>query len=1209
MTCRLLYDGRWASDDWLLCGVCLGHDGQLMRLTHQVQDLPPLHKKFYRRPQFSSPTPLGQIVRAGTCENDDHCNENDPQTGRDLMAFLDRHCPPKTHVAVTYARGLQKSDPLVDWIKRNSAETRDETLCIVAYSDQDYTIRYAAEVEDRATRKALEWGKQVVKDYERYRQAWKRVAEKEKEEGQADALQSNCSSAVSASHSGLLLAHDLGLLTKQELSELSQRLGETQASLFVFLDERHHLRHVTYCDRAVTWNTQVPCFENDCEQLNESMSPSQQKLEQKYRSDASQVMLDFWHKVWVRRSSLIDARLALLKPLMDRLEALVPRRQMGSKRAKTYDGTQRKEDNDSRPRLRSPYANNLSQLKKAVHNQHLFVYSQEDACLHSLKFFLADFGYRQFKQFRGVLLKGQSDDALVRLSIPGLVVYNLFTYFNCQEDLHFFAGAIPEPWQGPPPNATVVKHGVKQLKMQHLPAAKHPDQIKGEILTSFCGRRGLVLARHILASWVRFGQFLLHAFGYEIHSEVTPPAASYLAFQCIWARYIRAAGPLSQSMEKTKPFYEDLLRDNSRGGFMHSAQSAVYRGQPLHGQHNDDDDHDDEQYAHCTSGFQDLTAETMAEFDINSAYGYASSRVLVPGGFCTGFGFPDEKGIRLRRLDKRARHCSFEFRAVFKYVDHLVRVESVPLQSWYHNYSNRGLFTIGKYNLDLALVTKDGRLILVNFDSNFVHSCDTCSVSEKRFVGGQTHEQVREKSRRRDADILNWVQQFNDAPVEDLAGWKWTASYTVFSDCHSPGYTTTELKQDFEREPSLRALVEGYDVTDRFRGDTLDLRQFEDGVRGNHADRSYTFIAKARVSIDPSPEQDQSLGPLIVYSQPPPVPMTTTDEDDGAFFTTDRRSRKPITQSLAWSGTVVLTRDYYDWLCRHFGSRFQLHGLEFVLFYKAEPAFNTVYRQLVDLRSRTSSPILVTFIKRMVNLSCGFYGSRASLLNSRTTYRIVNRMPKNYAFFRHAADWRYTIDLSDTAYFLLETKPWPRLVNRDWAGGRGPAKNAIAFFVCIVEFGKLRMIEIFHFLRTHLKAKRYRLFYSNIDNCIVALSTPSILEAVRPDRVDSFRALLPSFMSLDRASKKEPGRADCQWLVTDCDWKFITLRTQHYVLAAPEQDKHKTSGLSRLGSQEAFRMAEELLRGRSVKITQERRAKKLLGLETRPVEFHLRPLQ
>lgn len=616
-------------------------------------------------------------------------------------------------------------------------------------------------------------------------------------------------------------------------------------------------------------------------------------------------------------------------------------------------------------------------------------------------------------------------------------------------------------------------------------------------------------------------------------------------------------------------------------------------------------------------------AQTISEYDLTSAYGHAASQILAPSGFSTGYQQQSQPLLqqqepfknRLERLDKRARHRSFEFRAVYKFIDDLTRRQGVRVRSLYHNYSGLGIFTLGKYNLDLAVVTEDGRLLLVNMDGQFAHGCSKCLSSPLaaawgRFVNGQTHEQVRAKTEQRDVDINAWVRAFNAGLGSDVA------YYTVLCDCHSPGFTTQDLEDDFRNEPTLKALVRGYQVTDQCGG-WIDKDSFGRLMQAHANDTSFTFVAKARVSIlnrrrchqedEEDKEDEADVGPLVVYDQDIHAHANPAaghsrdkedeDDDDSLRTTTDGRSKKTVHQRLAWQGTVVLTRDYYQWLLQTFGpDGFQLQHLDFVLFYKTEPAINEVYRQLVDLRACTLDPVQKTFIKRLVNLSAGYFGCRSTQLNTKTTYRIVNRLPRNYAFYRHSADMRYTMDLKDDSFFLLETKPWPCL-----GYGRGPSKSGVPLFLAIVEYGKLRLVQILHFLREHLQPGSFWLVYSNIDNLILALSTPTLEEAVLEARLESFRTQRDLFFSAE--GTKIPGRAELKWSV-EKDWKFITLRTQHYCLASTNKDVHKVSGLSRLGSQEAFAYAERQLAGLRVDIPQERRLRKMGGLQTESKVFH-----
>lgn len=598
MSSRLVYDGRHApldpqrsklSSPPLRC-MCLGADGRWMFLSDNVSSLQPIHEKSYYRKCFSRARPLKHLLQAITHPEEimevDGKPDEDPQTEEDLMACLALHCPPHTKIVVRWATGLMKNSLVVDWCEYTSPDglidgapkNLKRLLHVLAYPGRHYAIRYAEEL-DPGIEKALRRGKKVEQDYERYKAAWKQLSDQEKSDGRAQAFQANQAGAVCVTHCGLRLAFDLGLLSTKEMADLSRQLADTHSTLFTFLDERSHLRHVTYYDTLDSFCQEVVCFENDCEQDNDSMTDHQQDREEHLRDQATHTMMAFWDRVWQRRASWISARQNILKPLISRLENVVAQTVSKQKTKNTPEEGKKATSAaqaGEKKRLVSPYSTCLAQLKKAITHQYLFLCTQNDAHMHSLKFYLAHFAYTRVKKSRGVSLKGQSDDTLVRLTIPGLVVFNLNTFFNCNQDLDFYAGAQQPQWLGPLPTEVLVAHANKLLQKQHTQVGPAKTNLK-----AFCQQRGWLLARHMHRSWTAFGSFLLQTFGYEIHSLPSPPATSFLAFQCVWTLYLTMAGPMAQSLERTKPYHEDLLRNNSRGGFMFSVQSALQSGDPL----------------------------------------------------------------------------------------------------------------------------------------------------------------------------------------------------------------------------------------------------------------------------------------------------------------------------------------------------------------------------------------------------------------------------------------------------------------------------------------------------------------------------------------------------------------------------------------------------------------------------------------------------
>ena len=1215
---KLLYDGRHAvlsplpeNDDAPLRCLLLDQEGGLLCDCSQESDLPRLTEDCFRSAAFatSARQPLWQLLGAEPPEGEDE-ELPEPQTLHQLDLYVRQlRLAVETNVVVRYASSLQVKSLLCDWYEsalHQPSTSFKRVLHLKAFADADYAVSYTLD-SDKGLSRAAQRGERAVCDFQRYRETWKECdeqgekkdtneeGEEEEEEGSVDPRQANCAAAVSVAHTGLNLAFNLGLLSREELSVLSEQLGSTYSSLFVFLDEEDHVRFITHYDAQDSFSREVPCFEKGDPEQADSVARELGRQNRELRDRATQIMTGFWQEVWKRREHWLEKRRQLLLPLTGRLETIL--------QTPTTATTKK---------LVSPYSRCLSELRKVVQHHRVLLCSKQDAALHSIKFFLAHFAYQTFKRSHGVSLKAQSDDSLVRLSVPGMTVVNAHTYFSCQSDADFYAG-LWTPWIGPSPADVVISHSRKALKHQ-VPVKMGSSGTQAVPL--YCKQRGFLFARTLHRRWVGFGRFLLATFGYEIHGQTSPPSASYLAFQCVWTRYAQTAGPLAQAPERCKPYHEDLLRERSRGGFMFSAQSEFGQGEPLFPGASEPETEKDQEAA---------AARSIAEYDLVSAYGYAAASSRIPSGFCTGYEKldPDSSAGILERLDVRARHKSFEFRAVYKAIEGFVRRSGEVVRSLYHNYSPLGLFTLGMYNLDLAIVTERGQILLLNCDGNFVHSCDTCPPfkRQRQFVNGQSREQVREKSDRRDADIRAWVDSVN-AGFAALGWGPETVSYAVLHDCHTPGYTTLDLERSFATHPVLAKLVRGYRITDQC-GSSLSLAQFRElasSGREEDGGDSHTFIAKATVSVEPPPwrsgfedtkdkDGSFSLGPLIVYGE------KDDDEDDDESPERVRpgrpKSNRYSHQALAWSGTVVLTRDYYHWLENTFGNRFTVRDLDWVLFFKTEPCLNVIYRELVDLRSTTPDPVLVTFIKRIVNLSAGFYGVRSSQRN-KTTYRLVNKMPFRFAFYRHALDPHNNVLLGDTSYFLLETSPAPKRPTK-----RPPAKSAVALFLTIVEYGKLRLVEILHFIREHLPPGRCRLVYSNVDNAVICLSggSDSLEQAVAPEKRSSFRALKSSHLYEESeegrpaAAVKAPGLAELKWKRSgpDCDWKFITLRIQHYCIkvpARPDQNLHKTSGWSDVSSDQVFSWAQDLLRGSGVvKVLQNRRVSKMFSTETRPVTF------
>jgi len=1139
---KLLYDGRHVMLDtsYTLHCFVLNKTHQLKQYTTDVTLLPQLHSGYGTNMKNSLKHSLITLLEL---DIDSLPLEMpaDPQSGTELIAFMAKYLPPHTKVCITYSFASRKHC-VTKWYESPSVTgiPIKKVVALHAFASTKYAIMFTPTLNPTLTR-GIHQHEKTIRNYERYQSMWTTIKEKEAEK--TNPHQMCRTSSISLCRTSLNLAYDLGLVKdRAELAYLSNALAQTQSAIFVFLDDQHHLRHITYYDVEKTFSTQVVCCQNDCHDLDKDMPPQQQHEEQGRRIKASKTMFTFWTMVWERRKRWIERRLYLLKPLVAKLEIL----------ASVCRPTAAKKTT-----MQTPFTRCLTDLKRAIFNHRIYMYSSQDSHLHAIKFYLTDYAYCTTKRCRGVMIKAQGDSTLTTLSMSGLTIVNLYNYFDCT-DQHFFTpqttlANVSNIVNGPKPSEVFILHNQRDL-LKHYCTQASTDNGKAVTLNNYCKQKGKEWSKHILYYWSQFGLYLLHRFGHDVHGQTNYASASYLGFQCLWTAFVQMSGPLTHSLEKTKPYYEDLIRGVSKGGFMFSIEDSIEKGNPLWP---------------TTDG---IIAQSIAEMDLISAYGYGASRASMPTGFCTGYQRIVDTGDNVfERLDHVGRHRSFEFKAVYKTIYDLA--QQTAIRTVYSNFSPFGIFCLGPYPIDLVIITETGQMLLYQMDGAFCHGCTSC-LPMGRYLNGQTHQQVREKTNARDASTLEWIDLMNavlaltNSPL---------VQYTVIQDCCTAGYSSRALETAFQTVPELAKLVRGYSWMDNL-SNPCTLSDLLTRI-SNAANPDFTFITQASVSIH------SSFTPLIVYESRP-----------------DTYTR----QRLSTSGSVVLTRDYFQWLLSTFQDSFKVITLDWILFYAKEPLWNQLFTELTQLRSTTKDPILVAFLKRIINLTCGFFGAR-TMQQDNTTYRLVNTLPHNYAFYRHYPDINYTMDVGLNSYFLLETKPWPKLFHY-----RKASKSALPMFLTIVEYGKLRLIDMLHYIQQHVYPDHFRLLYSNIDNIIYALSNADTLDqAIQPIQQGHFDATKHLYFTPTDVPLpfKPPGLAELKWLRKgDCSWKFISIRTQHYCLVVDDTDDyghnvHKTSGWSNVSSREAFQAAKNILDGRQVTIIQTRRINKKSNMMSHQVTF------
>jgi hypothetical protein len=169
-------------------------------------------------------------------------------------------------------------------------------------------------------------------------------------------------------------------------------------------------------------------------------------------------------------------------------------------------------------------------------------------------------------------------------------------------------------------------------------------------------------------------------------------------------------------------------------------------------------------------------------------------------------------------------------------------------------------------------------------------------------------------------------------------------------------------------------------------------------------------------------------------------------------------------------------------------------------------------------------------------------------------------------------------------------------------------------FLTVVEYGKLRLVQLIHYIQRYVVPRHFKVLYSNIDNIIIVLANADTLEqaiiASKQNEFDKTKHLyFTSSINCTQQFKhvKSPGMAELKWIRTGQDnWKFITIRTQHYCLVADNDESHnvhKTSGWSNISSKEAFLAAQRILNGHMVDLMQTRRINKRSNMNTHQVQF------
>ena len=761
---------------------------------------------------------------------------------------------------------------------------------------------------------------------------------------------------------------------------------------------------------------------------------------------------------------------------------------------------------------KNPFKNCLDSLERATKKYTLLVYSEDDFAIHATKLHFCNYvSVAQEKNFRGVHLKCLAGNELVALVTAEMQIVNLGSYFGGAEIL---PSDLPY---------CTIEHDIGNFKHQK----KYNEKTT---LLACLKERSVFLAKELVNIWHQLGNEFMTKFNFDIYSAPYT-SLSAMAFRCVWLKYNTLGGPFLQGPEKIKKFYEELLRNHSHGGFLWSCRDRVNADEPLWPE------------------TPDAKACSLVEYDLSSSYGYAAASMQAPGGFCVGY-FETADGV-LERTDALSRHKSFEFLAVY-YTLKQMQLSGKTLLHVYSNFHVLGIFQIGPYPLDLAVVVEGGSLELFQFDGEFAHGCKKCDNLD-RFVGNKSKEKVLDDTAKRDKFLRDWADS-----VKAAHGGVGLVNYTVITDCHDTEYSKSALWTFYESDDLLFPLVRDYPVAKQISKDDIlncnDNLTYIAFVRGHTKSTQKALFVKKGVRFERSAE--------------------TEDQD------------------------LLVTKDYLEFLtARH---NFTITKVSACLFFKKCKVFPEIYRQLLNWRATAATPAQAKFVKNVVNYSCGFFGYNAekNAQSSLPTCRLSTKLSKKFDISRTQVSRCGSVGDRDFILTKLYKKPPNPLFKCK------KSSSPLPLFVSVIEFGKLRLAQIFTFVESNVSPDTVRHLYSNVDNIIFALTTPTLQDAFQNKDV-----WLEEF---DRYFGTGPGQLKQEWQVTKSQrWKFVSPMIQNWALLTddPESERHKNSALSHISTEESYKLSCDMLDRVPTAISQTRRIDKVATADVHQQFFNFVPAQ
>ena len=1096
-----------------------------------------------------------------------------PTNLEEVKAWL-KHVGLSDKIYISYCVSLFRKVAEHGWLE---GDKYDRDKKILAFKDENNRLSFSSSKETNLKRD-LAWDKKEL------RRASKQSAIQPDRMGVSppNAFDHNRSSSVSVALHGLTLGIKLGFLTLEEAGSLTSKLSLGVLAFWFHFDTLDKVCHVFLQDGlGFKKDFEILALKND----NLDGGDYEQHTDEEYNSWKA-----VFDCIWERRSVLLDYKQKLLEPL--------------------FKQTEEKE--------RGTVARYYSDLKAFANRFKVITFGKSDKCLHALKVYLTHFVFeKQGKGCRGVTLKTVNQMDVVCLQSKEADFENIAGLFK--EDQHSPSKWIDQglqllsvfrEWKGGDqseslPPSPVIEGGLS-LRKQGFPYTPCQTQsLKREGCKTRLGQRGDVLTGILLKLYTEFTVYLMQSFSMDIVT-VRFISLPTLSFKCLWLNYAEKAGPLGHSLEKTKVFYENQLRVFCKGGFSYSFQDRLASGEPLWPEGS------------TTAGsHQATTAEAVVEYDLKTSYGYSGSQMKAPKGFCVGFTNNNNSSNRsaaaepantaLFRSDKMQRVNSFEFMGVMNFVHSLMAFpEDIEIVSVFSNFSALGIFWIGKYPVDLAVVaTKPAAAegggppkkmtYIVQFDGRFVHGCrglqegvDICTYNAgrgdriccpplDRYCDHKTEAELIAKTRLRDQATKEWIEQKNRASW--ITGMQYR--YIVLSDCHDLDFTTSRLLELFHTVPELSRMREPYATLFRYSIGIDDILRAHPGL-------TYVLVGSGHCpTLPPDTDSHMQDRPMLVWKQHPETGSTYQDFD--------------------WNpeGEALYTRDTLEFAVRQFG--FKLDVVTCVYFYAVDLALPEVFADLVETRRTCDVAQLHSkskFIKSLINYSSGMFGFNPRKQTFKPApARIVKSAPRN----AHIGDYKYHFmgELGDNGYFVAQKMP---AVPSQSVSRQKVLNAALPLYACIAEYGKMRLNACLRFILRVAQPDSVRVAYSQVDNLVLVLAKPTLEETVAPAQASYFQREMHNFFT----TASEPGKLKLEWRVSaeqEGPWKFVSPRPCSYAvtLNSADREQSKMSCLNNLSSRQTYEACSRLLDRQPVTFVQERRVNRLLSTATRQVEITFAP--